>query len=78
MSLQNNIRDLIFFYVKTNYNQYLEENQIKYIPESDINKVINTLYCLSLSRFSCTNIRLHSKKNYYVFSQNASNKQNVD
>jgi len=44
MSLQNNIRDLIFFYVKTNYNQYLEENQIKYIPESDINKVINKLY----------------------------------
>lgn len=44
MSLQNNIRDLIFFYVKTNYNQYLEENQIKYIPESDINKVINNLY----------------------------------
>ena len=44
MSLQNNIRDLIFFYVKTNYNQYLEANQIKYIPESDINKVINTLY----------------------------------
>ena len=44
MSLQNNIRDLIFFYVKTNYNQYLEENQIKYIPDSDINKVINNLY----------------------------------
>tara|TARA_A100001037_G_scaffold306052_2_gene348907 strand:+ start:5547 stop:5897 length:351 start_codon:yes stop_codon:yes gene_type:complete len=44
MSLQNNIRDLIFFYVKTNYNQYLEENQIKYIPESDINQVINNLY----------------------------------
>ena len=41
-------------------------------------KDINTLYCLFLSQFFCTNIRLHSKKNYYVFSQNASNKQNVD
>ena len=44
MSLQKHIKDLIFFYVKTNYNQYLEENQIKYIPESDINQVINNLY----------------------------------
>ena len=44
MSLQNNIRDLIFFYIKTNYNQYLEDKNIKYIPDNEIDKVINTLY----------------------------------
>ena len=44
MSLQNNIRDLIFFYIKTNYNEYLEDKNIKYIPDNEIDKVINTLY----------------------------------
>ena len=36
MSLQRNIRDLIFFYVKTNYNEYLKENKIKIIEEDKI------------------------------------------
>jgi len=44
MSLQKNIRDLIFFYVKTNYNEYLISNEIKIIPESDIDNVIHSLY----------------------------------
>ena len=44
MSLQKNIRDLIFFYVKTNYNQYLEERKLKFIPDHEIDQVIHTLY----------------------------------
>lgn len=44
MSLQKHIRDLIFFYVKTNYNEYMTSNEIKVIPESDIDNVIHTLY----------------------------------
>lgn len=44
MSLQKNIRDLIFFYVKTNYNQYLEEQELKFIPDHEIDQVIHTLY----------------------------------
>jgi hypothetical protein len=44
MSLQKNIRDLIFFYVKTNYNEYLTKNEIKIIPESEIDSVIHSLY----------------------------------
>ena len=44
MSLQKNIRDLIFFYVKTNYDQYLKENNIQFIPEDKIDHIIHTLY----------------------------------
>ena len=38
------ILDLIYFYIKTNYNQYLEEQDIKIIPEDKINSVIENLY----------------------------------
>ena len=44
MSLQKNIRDLIFFYVKTNYNEYLKKQNIKIIDENKIDEVINSLY----------------------------------
>ena len=38
------IRDLIMFYVKENYNQYLSEKSITSIPDSDLEMVINKLY----------------------------------
>ena len=44
MSLQKNIRDLIHFYVKTNYESYLSENNIKIIPEKEIEGVITKIY----------------------------------
>ena len=44
MSLQNSIRDLIHFYVKTNYEKYLSEKNIKIIPESEIDNIIHSLY----------------------------------
>ena len=44
MSLQKNIRDLIHFYVKTNYEAHLKENDIKIIPEDEIDEVIKNLY----------------------------------
>ena len=43
MSLQQNIKDLIFFYVKSNYEKYLNENNIQIIPESDVDNLINKL-----------------------------------
>ena len=43
-TLQKNIKDLIFFYVKTNYEKYLEDNSINTIPEDKLSDVINTLY----------------------------------
>lgn len=44
MSLQKNIRDLIHFYVKTNYEAHLKEKNIKIIPEEEIDEVIKNLY----------------------------------
>jgi hypothetical protein len=44
MSLQKNIKDLIFFYVKSNYDNYLKENNISYIEDSKINDVISKLF----------------------------------
>ena len=43
-NLQNTIKDLIFFYVKTNYEKYLTDNQMVSIPNGEINNVINKLY----------------------------------
>ena len=47
MSLQKNIRDLIFFYVKTNYNQYLEERKLKYIMSKNNITMAITLLAIS-------------------------------
>ena len=44
MSTNKLIQDLILFYVKENYNKYLEENDLKIIPEKDIESVISQLY----------------------------------
>ena len=38
------IKDLITFYVKTNYETYLEKHSIQVIPKSDLDKVVNELY----------------------------------
>jgi len=38
------IKELITFYIKTNYEQYLTDNNIESIPQSDIDKVIDELY----------------------------------
>ena len=44
MSLQEQIRNIIFYYVKKQYNGYLLENQIKYIPTNEIIDVVKKLY----------------------------------
>ena len=43
-SLEKRIRDLIHFYVKENYNNYLKVNEITSILESDIPNVVEQLY----------------------------------
>ena len=42
-TLEKRIRDLIHFYVKENYKNYLEVNQLVTIPD-DIPGVVDTLY----------------------------------
>ena len=43
-TLEKRIRDLIHFYVKENYNNYLTTNNITIILESDIPNVVEILY----------------------------------
>lgn len=41
---QKLIQDLIFFYVKENYNKYLIDNNLKYIHDDKLLNVIDSLY----------------------------------
>jgi len=43
-SLQKHIQDLIYFYVKTNYNQHLKDNNITHIQEDKIGDTVSDLY----------------------------------
>ena len=38
------IKELITFYIKTNYEQYLVDNEIATIPTEQIDNVVDTLY----------------------------------
>ena len=38
------VKDLILFYVKENYTNYLQTNNIKMIPEDDIQQVVEQIY----------------------------------
>lgn len=44
MSLQEKIRNIIFYYVKNQYNTYLQENNLKFINESELKSIITNLY----------------------------------
>ena len=44
MSLQEKIRNIIFYYVKTQYNTYLQENNLKYINDGELKGIISKLY----------------------------------
>jgi hypothetical protein len=44
MSLQEKIRNIIFYYVKNQYNIYLEENNLKFINENELHNIITKLY----------------------------------
>jgi hypothetical protein len=43
-TFERNIKELIIFFVKENYNKYLSDNNIKLIEESKLKKVISDLY----------------------------------
>tara|TARA_B110000208_G_scaffold189717_2_gene251899 strand:- start:263 stop:607 length:345 start_codon:yes stop_codon:yes gene_type:complete len=44
VSLERNIKELIQFYVKENYNEHLKDNNIQYIKEDDIEAVVCKIY----------------------------------
>lgn len=43
-SLDNRIKDLIQFYVRTNYEQYLTDHKLTAIPDSQVEAIITSLY----------------------------------
>lgn len=44
MSSLKMIKDLVIFYVKTNYEEYLKSNDIEKIEDDSISSVIDSLY----------------------------------
>jgi len=44
VSLERNIKELIQFYVKENYNEHLKDNNIQYIEDEDIEDVVSKIY----------------------------------
>ena len=42
--MDKTIKDIILFYAKTNYKQYLKDNNITRIPDDEIFKVVSLLY----------------------------------
>ena len=43
-TIDKHIRDLVHFYVKTNYEHYLQEHELEYIPNEKVESVISTIY----------------------------------
>jgi hypothetical protein len=43
-TIETRVKELIHFYVKTNYENYLTERSIKVIPEADIPTIVTELY----------------------------------
>lgn len=52
-TIQKHIKDLISFYIKTNYNNYLKENKIETIPEGKIEEIITKLYSERKEHLKC-------------------------
>jgi len=44
MSLQEKVRNIIFYYVKNQYNNYLQEKNLKFINDNELNHIITRLY----------------------------------
>ena len=61
------IQDLILFYVKENYNIYLNEHNIKKIPEDKLDTVISEIYSQRrdhLKEFIKTSLKKIMKDDY--------------
>tara|TARA_Y100000589_G_scaffold1556_1_gene1407 strand:+ start:3829 stop:4179 length:351 start_codon:yes stop_codon:yes gene_type:complete len=67
MSLQENIRNIIFYYVKGTYKKYLKDNNLSLIEKEEIKNVVNNLYSdrrKDLENFIKINLKHMMKENY--------------
>ena len=44
MSIQEKVRNIVFYFVKNEYKNYLEQHELKFIPEEDLDKVVDIFY----------------------------------
>lgn len=44
MSIQEKVRNIIFYYIKNEYNLYLQKNNIKIIEEENLKEIITNMY----------------------------------
>ena len=66
-NIQKTIKDLIYFYIKENYKNYLKENALKIIPNDNIMNVIETLYTDKkehLKEFIKSSLKIMMKDDY--------------
>ena len=67
MSIQEKVRNIVFYFVKNEYKNYLEQHELKFIPEEDLDKVVDIFYIQkekTLKEFIRTNLKKMMKGQY--------------
>lgn len=67
MSIQEKVRNIVFYFVKNEYKLYLDEHDLKFIPEDELNDVVDGFYIQKekvLKEFIRTNLRKMMKEQY--------------
>ena len=67
MSIQEKVRNIVFYFVKNEYKNYLDKHELKFIPEVDLDSVVDSFYIQkekTLKEFIRTNLRKMMKEKY--------------
>ena len=67
MSIQEKVRNIVFYFVKNEYKSYLDKHELKFIPEADLDSVVDSFYIQkekTLKEFIRTNLRKMMKQQY--------------
>jgi len=67
MSIQEKVRNIVFYFVKKEYKSYLDKHDLKFIPEDDLDSVVDSFYIQkekTLKEFIRTNLRKMMKTQY--------------
>ena len=67
MSIQEKVRNIVFYFLKNEYKDYLTKNELKFIPEDDIDNVVDYIYIKKekiLKEFIRTNLKKMMKNKY--------------
>ncbi len=67
MSIQEKIRNIVFYFVKNEYKNYLDQHDLKFIPEVDLDRVVDSFYIQkekTLKEFIRTNLKKMMKMQY--------------